>query len=102
MYLAPGTWATLVKWAPFDPGITRFYAAALLALGTGSWLGYRTTGWERVRILVQMEIVFSVLGALAALCGAFVVGAPAFNWLAIAVFAIFAVAWVVYYRQTEV
>lgn len=85
MYVVPGTWANLVRDA-LRSRITRPYAAALLGLGVGSWLGYRETACKRVWLLVQTEIVFSVLGTLAALYGGLVAGGPAFNWLALAVF----------------
>jgi hypothetical protein len=38
---------------------------------------------------------------LVGLYAALVTGAPAFNWLATAVFVSFAVAWILLYRQAE-
>ena len=102
MYLIPGTWATLVNWVPFDPGITRGYGAAMLALAISSWLGYRAVRWEQVRIIVQMEIGFTVLGTLAALYEVLFAGGPSFLWVGIAIFAPFALAWIYFYRQSRV
>jgi hypothetical protein len=99
-YVVPKTWAALVGWMPFDPGITRGYGAAMLALAVSSWLGYRAVQWEQVRIVVQMEIAFTTLGTLAALYEV-LAGGPLFLWVGIAIFAPFAVAWVYFYRQAE-
>lgn len=101
MYLIPGTWAALVNWVPFDSTMTRAYGAALLGLAIKSWLGYRATRWEEVRILIQMEIAFTTLSALGGLYQALVAGAPSFTWVAIGMFVIFAVAWIYFYRRGQ-
>lgn len=101
MYLIPGTWATLVNWVPFDSAMTRIYGAALLALTVSSWFGYRATRWEEVRIVIQMQIAFAVLSALGGLYEALFGGAPSFVWVAIAIFVVFAVAWIYFYRQAQ-
>ncbi len=41
MYLVPAIWADIVAWSPLDENITRFYGAALIAIGISSWLAYR-------------------------------------------------------------
>lgn len=81
MYLIPAMWATFVNWVPFDPGMTRGYRAAMLALAISSWLGYRAVRWEQVRTVVQMEIGFTVLGTLGALYEALFAGGPSFLWI---------------------
>jgi len=101
MYLIPGTWATLVNWVPFDSAMTRIYGAALLALAVSSWFGYRATRWEEVRIVMQMQIALPVLSALGGLYEALFAGAPSFVWVAIAIFVVFAVAWIYFYRQAQ-
>jgi hypothetical protein len=100
-YLLPKTWAALVGWTPFDPSITRGYGAAMLALAVSSWFGYRAAGWEQVRIVVQMEIAFTVLGTLAAMYEALFAGGPLFLWVGIAIFAPFAAAWVYFYWRAK-
>jgi hypothetical protein len=102
MYLIPGTWATLVNWVPFDPGITRGYGAAMLALAVSSWFGYHAIRWEQVQIVVQMEAAFTVLGTLAAIYEVLFAGGPTFLWVGIAIFVPFAVAWIYFYRQAQV
>jgi len=101
-YSAPGRSGTPPNLrAALTPGIIRLYTAALLAVGVGSWFGYRAARWTEIKILVQAEITFTVLGALAGLYAAFVAGAPAFNWLATGVFVGFGVAWILLYRRAE-
>ena len=101
LYVKPGIWAALVAWKPFDWNMTRSFAAALLALAVSSWFGYRAASWQEVRIVVQMEIAFTVLGALAGLYGVLMVGAPIFTWVAIVIFVAFAAAWIYFYSQAK-
>jgi len=101
LYVKPGIWAALVAWKPFDWNMTRSFAAALLALAVSSWFGYRAASWQEVRIVVQMEIAFTVLGALAGLYGVLMVGAPIFTWVAIVIFVAFAAAWIYFYSRAR-
>jgi hypothetical protein len=101
LYLIPDTWAHLVNWVPFDAAVTRIYAAALLAIGVSSWLGYRAARWDEVRIVVQMEIAVTVLGGIISLYSALFAGAPLFIWVSIVIFVSFAVAWIYFYRQAQ-
>lgn len=100
-YFIPGIWAGLVKWIPFDAAITQLMGAAMLAIGASSWLGYRAESWKEVRITVQMEIVFTVAGALVGLYAFFFAGAPLFIWVPIITMVVFAVLWIYFYRQEK-
>lgn len=77
----------------------RLLGAAILAIGIMSWLGYKASVWGEVKITVQFEIVWTVLGAVvtawALLTGAF----PAAIWLNFAVFAVFAVLFGYFYTR---
>ncbi len=99
MFLVPALWGSLVGYNVADPTITRLAGAAMLALALSSWLGSRADRWETVHIVVQMEIVFTVLAALAVLYGLFFEGAPAFGWVAFILFAAFAAAWVFFFLK---
>ena len=102
MFLVPAQFLALVSWPTPDPGLTQLYGAALLALGISSWLGYKATHPEEVRILVEMEIAFTVIGSVAALYQALRPGAPAFLWIILAIWVPFAVAWGYFYRHLAV
>jgi hypothetical protein len=101
LYVVPGIFLSLVGWNDFDGNMSRAFAAALLALAVSSWFGYRAAGWEQVRIVVQMETAFTVLGAVAGLYGFFVKGAPAVIWVAIVIWVAFAAAWIYFFSQAK-
>jgi hypothetical protein len=73
--------------------------AALLALALSSWLGYKAATWEEVKILVQMEIAFTVLCVVGLLRHLLFLPTPAFAWLILVIVAAFAVAWIVFYLR---
>jgi hypothetical protein len=58
-------------------------------------------GTGSIETQAKKKCTHTVLGALAGLYGAFVAGAPAFNWLATGVFVCFGTAWILLYRQAE-
>jgi hypothetical protein len=99
MYLQPAPSARLVQWTGADDNMTRIYGAALLALAVSSWLGYRATRWEEVRILVLMEIALTALSAVGWLWGLLFRGTPAFAWVAVIIWVAFAVAWTNFYLK---
>lgn len=97
--LVPARWASIVNWEPFDPAITRLFGAIVLALVLSSWLAYRASTWEAVRIKTQLEVALTSLGALTGLYEILVGGAPTFMWAPTILLAIFAVAYIYFYRQ---
>lgn len=97
LYLQPALWAQLVNWTPFDRHVTRLYGAALLALAVSSWFGYRAAHWGEVRILVLLEIAFTVLSTIAGLWVVLFSAGPIFAWFAIGIWVVFAAAWIYFY-----
>jgi hypothetical protein len=97
LYLQPGLWAKMVNWTPYDATMTRVYGAALLALAASSWFGYCAARWDEVRILVLMEIALTVLSTVGGLWGLLFRGAPAFGWVSVLIWVVFAVAWIYFY-----
>ncbi len=112
LFLIPGRTLTLLGWVDewvqlpeselsipggtfVDGVITRVLGAALLALGFASYLGWRASRREQVNLLVQVELVFCVLGIIAILIGLFTMGRamPVIGWILAAILAVFAVAW---------
>ena len=102
MYLVPATWADMTKWTPLDENITRIFGAALTAIGVSSWLEYRATKWDEVRIILVLEIVFTVLGGLGSLYGALALSAPVFIWVPFSVFLVFGFLFAYFYARGEV
>jgi hypothetical protein len=50
-----------------NPLITRLFGAALLAFAFSSFKGWRAKEWTAVKPLIQLQLVFSALGAISAL-----------------------------------
>jgi hypothetical protein len=100
--LIPEAFATLVGLpvADWAMSIARMLGAAQLGFSAACWFAYKETLWERVKIVVQMEIVFNVMGTLAALYGLTLGGLPAMIWPNLIILVVFGVAFtVLYYRR---
>jgi hypothetical protein len=98
--LIPEIWGNLIGWPVTEPVIYRLYAAALLGLTASSWFAYKETAWDRVKIVVQMEIIWLILGTLVTLWGLFFAGAPVFaSWLYFVILAGLAIAFSFFYRR---
>jgi hypothetical protein len=97
--LIPEMWGNLISWPVTEPPIYRLLGAAILGFGTSSWLAYKETAWEKVRIVVQMEIAWTILGALVVLWGLIFAGLPAFGWVNAVILAGFAAAFSILYPR---
>jgi hypothetical protein len=94
--LIPDVWGNLVGWPVQDQTANRLLGAAILGYTASSWWAYRETLWERVKIVVQMEIVWMVLATLVLLLGMFTLGLPTIGWLNVVLMGGFAVAFIVF------
>lgn len=92
LVVAPGRFLGWLGWAPIDPIISRLLGAGLLALAWSSFRGSGAAEREQ-RILVEMELAFTVLGCAGLLRHLLRYRYPWLVWLTLAVLAIFAVAW---------
>ena len=101
LLLAPGRFLGLMGWAPVDPIASRLLGAALLALGWSSFRGWRATERAEVAILVETEAVFTVLCCLGLLRHLVRGGYPFMVWAVLAIFLIFAIAWIVFLVRRE-
>lgn len=77
----------------------RLVGAAILAFSAGSWFCYRAAEWERVKIVVQAEIAWTVLAVLVALYGLLFTGLPALFWVNVIIMAGFAAAFIYFYSK---
>lgn len=77
----------------------RVIGAAVLAFTASSWYCYQAAEWERVKIVVLAEIVWTVLNTLVGLYGLLFAGAPAAEWINVIIMAGFAAAFIYFYRR---
>ena len=95
MLIAPGRFLQAFGWKPIDPITSRILGAALLALAWSSYRGWRAREWAQVAIVVEIEAVYTVLACVGLLRHLLFARYPAIVWLDFAIFALFAIAWVV-------
>jgi len=77
----------------------RVVGAAILAFSASSWYCYQAAEWERVKIVVQAEIVWTVLVALVGLYSLIFAAAPAAFWINVIIMAGFAAAFTYFYTR---
>jgi hypothetical protein len=94
----PGPFGKLTNWPVLDPVIYRVLGAAFLGYATSSILAYRETDWEKVILVVRMEIVWTALATLIWLWAVIFAGAPAIGWLYAALMALFCAAFSLFYN----
>ena len=95
--LSPRLWTDLAGMDIAETVTWRLIGAALIGFAVASWLAYRAPVWQRVRIIVVMDMVWSALGALVILWGILFEGLPPLEWLNVILLAAFAVAFTVFY-----
>ena len=97
--LIPGTFMGWfgIKVPDLEP--YRMIGAAVLAFAASSWLGSKAAGWDDVRIIVQTEIVWTVLASLGLLYGLLLLGLPAAYWVNAIIMIIFAIAFIYFYSK---
>jgi hypothetical protein len=77
----------------------RLIGAAVFSLGISSWLCYQAGEWEQVKILVQLEMLWPILGALVIIYGILFAGLPAVFWINAIILAGFGLAFIYYYNK---
>ena len=98
MLLVPGMW-NLLGVTVQEPAMYRLTGAAILGFTTSSWLAYKETAWEKVKIVVQMEIVWTILATLVLLWGLIFAGLPAIEWMNAVIMGGFAAAFSFFYSR---
>ena len=93
LLLAPGRVLALLGWLNIDTMTSRVLGAALLALAWSSWRLWKADTQAHYRRVLEIEAIFTVLGAIGLLRELVVDGFPPIYWLMFALLAIFAAAW---------
>lgn len=100
-FLIPTTLLNLLTWPSMDTYFTRMIGAAVLGFVAAGWFALQANDWEKVKIYVQAEIVWTILGTLATIWGMLTESLPIIGWLNTIILAIFAVAFTYFYIQEE-
>ena len=95
----PAQFGKMVNWPMPDVSAYRLVGAAILAFTASSWLAYREKVWDRVEIVVVLEIVWTGLATLVMLWAVLFAGMPAIGWLNAVLMAAFAVAFGYFYSR---
>lgn len=99
--VAPRVWTDLAGIAIAETVTWRLIGAALVALATSSWMAARATRWPSVRIVVLMEVVWSVLGAAVIAWGIVAEGLPPLEWINAVLLAGFALVFAAFWARAE-
>ena len=99
LFFIPGRFLQSIGWAPIDPIASRLLGAAMLSLAWSSFRGWRASEWAEVAILVEMEVILTVLACVGLLRHLLVGWWPWMPWSAFAIYALFAIAWIVFLVQ---
>lgn len=79
------------------PQAFRALSVALLALGISSFLAFRETSWDKVKILAQTECITNALWPIVILLGLFFWSLPGIAWMYFVVMSGFGIAFNVFY-----
>ena len=77
----------------------RIIGAAVLGFTASSWYCYNADAWEKVKIVVLAEIVWTGLNTLICMYSLFLGGAPAGIWVNLVIMAGFAIAFAYFYNK---
>jgi hypothetical protein len=95
----PATFMGWVGMSVQDGFPYRVIGAAVLAFTASSWTCYKAAEWEKVKIVVLAEIVWTVLNVLLGLYGLVFAGLPAAEWINVIIMAGFAAAFIYFYYK---
>jgi hypothetical protein len=77
----------------------RLVGAAICAFAASSWWAAHETEWERVKIVVEIEIIWTVLATLVFALAILVMGYATLVWIGALIMALFAIAFGYLYRE---
>jgi hypothetical protein len=94
-----------IGWPYLDPVVGRLLGAAFVGMAASSLLAWRETEWEKVKIVVQLEMVWCAVGSIVMIASFFVFTVdplPIFmTWFNIGLLLAFFVAFTWFYFQQE-
>jgi len=79
------------------PQAFKALSVALLGLAISSFLAFRETSWDKVKIVAQTECITNILWPIVILLGLFFWNLPAIAWMYFVVMSGFAIAFNIFY-----
>ena len=79
------------------PQVFRLFGTAILGYAISSFLAFRETSWDNVKIVAQMECITGVLWVIVIFLGLFFWGLPSIAWMYFVVMSGFAIAFNFFY-----
>ena len=81
-----------------DHGVYRLVGAASIALGFSSYLAYKNSHWDTVKLFIQMDLIW-LIGANIGMLWWLFTGIPSLSWTIEVMFIFFTVAFLYFYIQ---
>jgi len=97
----PEIYCNLVGLPIIDKGPFRLIGAASLALGSGSFFAYRSKDWEKVKLIVLIELVWLIFANGAMLYWLIFESGPIMGWFIEVMFICFLAMFLYSYFQEE-
>ena len=94
LLIIPGRFLGWLGWAPIEPLLFRLLGAALLAMAWTCVYGFRSSQRSQVSILIQMQAIFCILGAVGFLRHLIGFNYPPMVWATLGGLAVMAVLWI--------
>jgi hypothetical protein len=69
LFFIPEIYVSTLGWPYLDPAISRITGAAFLALAASSLLCFKEKEWEKVKIVVEVELIWLSLSIVAQIWG---------------------------------
>jgi hypothetical protein len=99
--LFPIEFGTLMGLSIGEPEMWRLLGAAVTGFAISSIFAAREKEWVKVKILVEAEIIWTILGTIVLGYWLLFASGPVLGWLFFVLFTAFAVAFIFFYYQQE-
>ena len=99
-FIAPETWSTLTGW-PDEASTGRILGAAIIAIGSAAFFGFRASKWEEIEIVVLMELVWNIVGLVGMLWNFAVFTLPIAGWLIVGLLGLYFVLYFYVYYEAK-
>lgn len=100
LLLVPDVLGTLSGQPIIEPIAYRGMGAAVVALAVSSWLASKEKLWDKVKIVVQIEIIWTVLFVIVSVYGILTGQFPPMDWMNVIIVGGFGIVFALYYFRS--